>query len=74
MSDGWAVLVKVKTLSGGECKQIFYARLSDATEAVEAVKRHIHATQDVVVQAQSKITPGVFDGVKIAPGGVGQWM
>jgi hypothetical protein len=53
MSDGWAVLVKVKTLSGGESKQIFYARLSDATEAVEAVKRHIHATQDVVVQAQS---------------------
>ena len=74
MSDGWAVLVKVKTLSGGETKQIFYARLSDATEAEEAVKRYINASPDVVVQAQNKITPGVFEGVKIAPGGVGQWM
>lgn len=74
MSDGWAVLVKMKTLEGGESTQIYYARVQDGSSAEEAVKRYIQATQDVRVIAEKPIPASVFDAHKLAVGKVGQWI
>jgi hypothetical protein len=74
MSDGWAVEVQTKMLGGsGHTTQIFYARFADRIAAEEAVKKHIHATSDVIVRANKPVSASTFDGMNVKPGTVSQW-
>jgi len=74
MTDGWAVLVTMRVLNGGESKQVYYAAISDRFAAEEAVKKAVSATSDVRVEAQKAISAAVFREKNYRDGQIGQWI
>jgi hypothetical protein len=74
MSSGWGVHVQVITWEGKKSSQTYYARVSDRSEATEAVRQHIGAAADAVIEARKPIQSSVFDILNIDTGRVGQWV
>ncbi len=72
MADGWAVLVKMGVIGGGESTQLFYAHLPNRMDAENAVKKHISASPDVRIEAQKSVPHNAFVEMHIPEGGVGQ--
>jgi hypothetical protein len=74
MSSGWGVHVQVRTWEGNKSSQTYYARISDRAGAVEAVRQHIGAGDEAVIEARKPVQPSVFDILNIDVGQVGQWV
>jgi hypothetical protein len=74
ISGGWAVEVRRKILGGGESTQTYYARVPDRLGAEEAVRKWINATPDVIVAAITQVSASSFEGMKVKPGNVTQWI
>jgi hypothetical protein len=74
MSSGWGVHVKVITREGKRSSQTYYARIPDRIAATEAVRQHIGATADAVIEARKPVQSSVFDALDIDTGKVGQWV
>jgi hypothetical protein len=72
MSNGWGVHVKTISREGNASSQMYYARVSDRIAATEAVRRHIKATTDTVIEARKPVQSSVFDALDIEAGQVGQ--
>jgi hypothetical protein len=70
MTDGWGVTVRIKTFGGAESVEIYYARFPTRADAEEAVKRHVNATPDVVVEARGRMFGQQFDEMNVGPGQV----
>jgi hypothetical protein len=73
MSNGWGVHVETRTSEGENSSQTYYARVPVRIDAVEAVRKHIGAQGDVVIEARKPVQSSVFDAMKIGIGQVGQW-
>jgi hypothetical protein len=74
MSSGWGVHVEVRTLEGDRSSQTYYARVPDRMDAVEAVRKHIGARADAVIEARKPVQSTVLDAMNIGIGQVGQWV
>jgi hypothetical protein len=71
MSNGWGVHVKRVSETSS---QTYYARVPDRTDAVEAVRKHIGAQDDVVIEARAPVQSTAFDAMGMGNGQVGQWV
>jgi hypothetical protein len=71
MSSGWGVHVQVRTREGNKSSQTYYARVPDRIGAVEAVRQHIGAPDDAVIEARRSVQSSVFDALDIDVGQVG---
>lgn len=65
MWGGWTVHV------GEHPAQIFYAYVSDRAAAVEAVRSHVRATSDRIIEARKPVQSTVFDAMGIGVGCIG---
>ena len=74
MSSGWGVHVQVITREGKKSSQTYYARVPDRIGATEAVRRHVGAASDAVIEAHKPVQSSVFDVLNIDIGQVGQWV
>jgi hypothetical protein len=74
MSSGWGVHVQVRTREGNISSQAYYARVPDRIGAVEAVRHHIGASGDAIIEARKPVQSSVFDILNIDIGQVGQWV
>jgi hypothetical protein len=74
MSGGWGVHVQVITREGKKSSQTYYARVPDRMGATEAVRQHVGAAADAVIEARKPVQSSVFDVLNIDIGQVGQWV
>jgi hypothetical protein len=74
MSSGWSVHIQVITRAGNKSSQTYYARVPDRLDATEAVRQHVGAAADAVIEARKPIQSSVFDVLNIDIGQVGQWV
>ena len=66
--------VQVRTWEGKKSSQTYYVRVPDRVGAVEAVRLHVGAGDDAVIEARKPVQPSVFDILNIDVGQVGQWV
>jgi hypothetical protein len=71
MSSGWVVHVELRTKDGNKSSQTYYARLQDRIEAIEAVRKHVGAASDAVIEARKPVQSSALDVVNIGIGQVG---
>jgi hypothetical protein len=75
MSSGWGVHVQEGAGEGNKPpSRMYYARVPDRVGAVEAVRRHLGAANDAVIEARKPVQSSVFDVLKIDIGLVSEWV
>jgi hypothetical protein len=74
MADGWAVEVTMKTVGGGESKQVYYAHIPDRLSAEQAVAGRVGVMPDVKVWAKAPVPHNTFVEMRVPEGQVSQWM
>ena len=73
-ASGWGVHVQVITWEGKKSSRRYYARIPDRIGATEAVRQHVGAAADAVIEARKPVQSSVFDVLNIDIGQVGQWV
>jgi hypothetical protein len=64
---GWTITVR---LPGGSMPQVYNVAISDERDAIEAVKRTLPDTSEVIVKVKGELFERVYNALKMKPGDV----